>query len=248
MVTTTIMPQYVNKIDVNLFIVFVIFVFSYLIGSFSLSYIIGKYKGINLKENGSKNLGASNTLALIGKRAGLFVLVSDVLKGCVAVLLSFYLTDILYDFVGNIYILDIFKIPLNEFYRFDFNLGFSAFGVILGHIFPFYLRFKGGKGFATYLGVLLAFSFIFNRNGLIIIVMIGILLSVITDYIVVATFTIILCSPIYLFLAVEPVVGFNILFSSLVVFYKHRENIVNIKTGKEMKIRSAFKNKYKMKK
>ena len=121
-----------------------------------------------------------------------------------------------------------------------------ADSAILGHIFPIHLKFKGGKGFATYLGALLTLS-LFNVKILIIPV-IGLVLAFITNYIVAATFTVILLTPLFLFFIEKEIIsGFVLLFVSFVILMKHKENIIHIKDGTEMKIREAFKNKYKEK-
>ena len=108
---------------------------AYLIGSSSMSFYISRFKKIDLKEKGSKNLGASNTLAIIGKKAAAAVLVHDVLKSFFAILAVRILFDI----------------PYNEVHWLLAAVGVAA---VLGHIFPFYLKFKGGKGFATYIGLI----------------------------------------------------------------------------------------------
>lgn len=195
----------------------------YLIGSSSMSFYISKFKKINLKEKGSKNLGASNTLAIIGKKAALAVLVHDVLKSFFAILAVRILFDIQY----------------NEVHWLLAAVGVAA---VVGHIFPFYLKFKGGKGFATYIGLIFGLDW---RLFLAVVVLIF-LVAFITDYIVAGTFSTIAAGPVY-YALIQPNlwVASIVLLGSLVILWKHRENIRNLKNGKEMKIRSAFQNKYK---
>lgn len=195
----------------------------YLIGSSSMSFYISKFKKINLKEKGSKNLGASNTLAIIGKKAALAVLVHDVLKSFFAILAVRILFDI----------------PYNEVQWLLAAVGVAA---VVGHIFPFYLKFKGGKGFATYIGLIFGLDW---RLFLAVVVLIF-LVAFITDYIVAGTFSTIAAGPVY-YALIQPNlwVASIVLLGSLVILWKHRENIRNLKNGKEMKIRSAFQNKYK---
>lgn len=195
----------------------------YLIGSSSMSFYISKFKKINLKEKGSKNLGASNTLAIIGKKAALAVLVHDVLKSFFAILAVRILFDI----------------PYNEVHWLLAAVGVAA---VVGHIFPFYLKFKGGKGFATYIGLIFGLDW---RLFLAVVVLIF-LVAFITDYIVAGTFSTIAAGPVY-YALIQPNlwVASIVLLGSLVILWKHRENIRNLKNGKEMKIRSAFQNKYK---
>lgn len=194
----------------------------YLIGCSSMSFYISKVKKINLKEQGSKNLGASNTLALVGKKAGLAVLVHDVLKSFLVILI----------------IRLCMKIPYNQV---GWLLAVAGVFAVVGHIFPFYLKFKGGKGFATYIGVVMGLDW----RLFIGIVLLIFLVAFITDYIVAGTFSTITVAPLYFAWQQEWVVAAILLSCSLLILYKHRENIVNLKNGKEMKVRSAFANKYK---
>lgn len=200
-----------------------ILLLAYVIGSSSMSFYISKFKKINLKEKGSKNLGASNTLAMIGKKAAAAVLVHDVLKSFFAILA----------------VRIIFDIPYNEVSWLLAAVGVAA---VLGHIFPFYLKFKGGKGFATYIGLIFGLDW---RLFLAIVVLIFVV-AFITDYIVAGTFSTIAAGPVY-YALIQPNlwVALIVLAGSLVILWKHIENIRNLKNGSEMKIRSAFQNKYK---
>lgn len=200
-----------------------ILLLAYLIGSSSMSFYISKFKKINLKEKGSKNLGASNTLAVIGKKAAAAVLVHDVLKSFFAILAVRFLFDI----------------PYNEVHWLLAAVGVAA---VVGHIFPFYLRFKGGKGFATYIGLIFGLDW---RLFLAVVFLIFVV-AFITDYIVAGTFSTIAAGPVY-YALIQPNlwVALIVTAGSLVILWKHRENIQNLKNGNEMKIRSAFQNKYK---
>lgn len=200
-----------------------ILLLAYVIGSSSMSFYISKFKKINLKEKGSKNLGASNTLAMIGKKAAAAVLVHDVLKSFFAILA----------------VRIIFDIPYNEVSWLLAAVGVAA---VLGHIFPFYLKFKGGKGFATYIGLIFGLDW---RLFLAVVVLIFVV-AFITDYIVAGTFSTIAAGPVY-YALIQPNlwVALIVLAGSLVILWKHIENIKNLKNGSEMKIRSAFQNKYK---
>lgn len=107
-------------------------IISYLIGSIPFSYIIGKAKGIDVTKEGSKNPGASNVLRLCGKKAGALAYTCDIGKGIIAV----YISSLL--------------VPYDKSYI----LVISAIAAILGHIYPIFLGFKGGKGVATSAGVM----------------------------------------------------------------------------------------------
>ena len=116
---------------------------SYLLGSIPFGLIIAKILKVDIRTKGSKNIGSTNVTRIIGKKAGALTLFLDFLKGYMSVWLS--LVILFDDF-------DLFKGTL------------CAFSAILGHIFPIWLKFKGGKGVATYLGVLFA---IFPKLGLV---------------------------------------------------------------------------------
>ncbi len=111
----------------------------YVFGLFQTSYIIGKRHGIDIREHGSGNAGTTNMMRTMGTKAGLLTFLGDCLKCIAAVLAARFL-------IGR-WRPDI--LPLLEFY--------AAAGVILGHNFPFYLNFKGGKGIAATAGLVLSF-------------------------------------------------------------------------------------------
>lgn len=106
---------------------------SYLIGSVCFGILISRRLGINLREHGSGNIGCTNVFRVIGKREGFMTLAGDLLKGTAAVWIARAMTD-------------------QERW-----LALAAFSAILGHNFPVFFRFKGGKGVATTFGVLLGY-------------------------------------------------------------------------------------------
>ena len=114
-------------------------ILSYLIGSIPFSIIAGKLlKGIDVREFGSGNAGATNTFRVLGKKAGIPVLILDVFKGFIAVNLVWYTS----------------YVPSSEIYiNLQLTFGIAA---VLGHVFPIYVGFRGGKGVATLLGFMLA--------------------------------------------------------------------------------------------
>jgi len=116
---------------------------AYLIGSIPTSVWIGRaFFGLDIREHGSGNAGATNTFRVLGKPAGLFVFLVDFFKGFGAVKLSF--------------LLQAYPTDSGEFITFQLALGIAA---MLGHIFPIYVGFRGGKGVATLFGVIAAISF-----------------------------------------------------------------------------------------
>ncbi len=126
-----------TPIVITLYVLFIIL--AYLIGSISSSIILGKYfYGIDVREYGSKNPGANNTQRVLGWKMGLLVLAFDIIKGAGATSLVFFFP---------------FTQETNGFVATQIVFGFSA---IMGHVFPVFHNFKGGKGVATMCGVLLA--------------------------------------------------------------------------------------------
>lgn len=111
----------------------------YIFGLFQTSYIYGKMKGIDIRKHGSGNAGTTNTLRVMGKKAGVIVLFCDIMKTGLAMTLVRFLFKNTY---GDI-------LPLLALY--------TGAGAILGHNFPFYLHFKGGKGIACTAGLIIFF-------------------------------------------------------------------------------------------
>lgn len=185
----------------------------YLFGCSSMSFYLSKLHGVDIRSHGSKNLGASNTMILMGWKAGILVALHDILKAALAVILSQMLfPDI--PFIGAV----------------------AGVASVFGHIFPFYLKFKGGKGFASYIGMTLALNWKFA----LILIMIVALITLITDYIVIGTFTTIASVPLYMgFSNQSYVLSLILLIGTAIILYKHRENIVKLKNGTEIGLRSA---------
>lgn len=118
--------------------ILVLIISAYLLGSIPTSVWIGKYfYGIDIREHGSGNAGATNTFRVLGVKPGIIVLIIDILKGSAAVSLA-------YLFENNL--------PANEFIDIEIGLAISA---VLGHLFPVFAGFRGGKGVATLLGATL---------------------------------------------------------------------------------------------
>ena len=115
---------------------------------------------------------------------------------------------------------------------------------ILGHIFPFYLKFKGGKGFASYVGMTLALNWKFA----LVLILIIILVVLISDYIVSGTFSTMVLVPIYLGIINHSILIFGILsIASIVMIFKHKENVVRILNGTEVGLRSANRGEHRVK-
>lgn len=116
-------------------IILIFIILAYLFGSIPTSVWIGKYfYGIDIREHGSGNAGATNTFRVLGKKPGLIVLLIDILKGSAAVSLAYIFEEVL---------------PPQEFTDIEIGLAISS---VFGHIFPVFAGFRGGKGVATLLG------------------------------------------------------------------------------------------------
>lgn len=130
---------------------FLLIVFAYLVGSIPSAVWLGKrfYK-IDVREFGSGNAGATNTFRVLGKKAGIVVLFCDILKGSLSVLLAF---------------LSSYNVNSNQFVNLQLALGIAA---VVGHVFPVFAGFRGGKGVATILGIVICLTPITSALGLIV--------------------------------------------------------------------------------
>ena len=191
----------------NLEIIIVLF-YSYFLGSIPFGLIITKiFLNQDIRNVGSGNIGTTNVLRTGRKSLAIATLIFDILKGYVSVVVTLkYFNDLIY---------------------------FSALICLIGHIFPVWLKFKGGKGVATYLGIILALSFkfgiIFGITWLIIsfIFKYSSLASIIGALIVFAYSTILDNTTLSVFLFI----------TFIIILYTHRENIIRLKDSKETKIK-----------
>ena len=200
-------------------------VISYILGSVPNALWIGKvFKGIDIREHGSRNTGSTNAARVLGPKWGLLTLVLDILKGFVPTLIA---VSLKMDFFQN----------LTNIKNIDFVLvGVCA---ILGHIFSIFLKFKGGKAVATTLGVF------------VILVPKAILFSAIIFFIVFAIFRYVslssICAaillPIFIFLMYRDILIYTFLgiLIAILIILKHRSNIERLKNGTESKF--SLKNK-----
>ncbi len=185
---------------------------AYLIGSISFSYIAGKIFGkIDIREHGSKNAGATNVFRLLGLKAFLFASFFDILKGVVAVLL-----------VRNFH-------PDQ-----DLLIILSAVAAIVGHNWPIFFGFKGGKGIATTIGV------IFGLHALsaIIVMLTMAIIVYFTRYVSLASLVGTLLLPILIYRFVGTNIYYLIFAITLTImaWYRHRANIVRLYNGTESKL------------
>lgn len=191
-------------------------IFSYLLGSIPSAYIAGKIrKSIDIRKAGTGNVGATNVLLVIGPIVAALVYAVDLLKGLIPVLLA-----------GNII-------------GSDLSMGLCGLAAILGHDYPVFLKFSGGKGVATTTGVM------FGINAVIIWIVIFawfIVLVPATNYFILSSLICLLGIPIlmYLFKLSNTFIVFGILYF-LVGLFTHRDAVVRILTGKEKRALSSIR-------
>ena len=187
----------------------------YLLGCSNLAYYISLVRKYDIRQSGTGNLGASNATVLFGWKAGVAVAVHDAGKALLAVLLAKLLFP-------------------------DLEYAGAAAGVaaVLGHNFPFYLNFKGGKGTASFVGLTLALNWKLALAILVILV----LATIITDYIVIGTFSIIVTVPAYMGIFAHNLVLMAIVcIASFAIFFKHWENIGRLIRKEEIGLRSTIR-------
>jgi glycerol-3-phosphate acyltransferase PlsY len=196
-------------------------VLAYLIGSLPSAVWLGQaYYGIDVRDFGSGNAGATNTFRVLGTRAGIFVMALDIFKGLTAVTLATVWMQL--GFIAE-----------SQLVFFKLVFGVTA---VMGHIFPIYVGFKGGKGVATLLGMVLGI------NPLIAVTCIAVFLIVLllTKYVSLSSILGTLTFPIMLMITdIEPNELILIIFGftfSMVVLFTHKKNVHRILNGTENKV------------
>ena len=205
-----------------MFVYIFIAIVAYLIGSVNFSVLISKkMAGFDVRTKGSGNAGTTNVLRTVGKKAAVITLLADILKGVVAIIIAVIL--------GNI--------ASNSDKALLVQI--AGIAVILGHTFPIFFEFKGGKGVATSLGILLVTN---SQIGLICLVF-AIVLMVITKMVSVGSIGAAILFPILtLFISENYIVtegsGYFVysIIVALIVIFNHRTNIKRLIEGKENKI------------
>ena len=192
----------------------------YLLGCSNMAFYLGKLRKVDFRSGGSGNLGASNAMILMGWFAGVLVAVHDIAKTVLAVYLAWRL------FPGVPFVREL-----------------AAVAAVVGHIYPFYLKFKGGKGFASYYGMVLALNWKYAL-GLAIAVLI---LTLVTDFIVIGTMTTVASFPLFAWYTRGWITLLIVLAASAVVIWKHRENFERLRNGTEVGLRKANKGELRAK-
>lgn len=185
--------------------VYLLIVFAYLLGSVSSAIIFCRLAGLpDPRENGSHNPGATNVLRIGGKFSALGVLLFDILKGSLPVLLAFN-----------------FKLEPSE-------IGLIALAACLGHIFPLFFRFRGGKGVATAFGVLLSISFAASAAGL----CTWLIVFLLFGYSSLSAVITALIMPFYIWWFL-PEFTFPVALVCCLLVYRHHDNIQRLWRGQE---------------
>ena len=192
----------------------IIIIIAYLLGNISTSYIIGKrIAGVDIRTQGSGNAGSTNVLRTLGKKAGALTFGGDVLKGFIAVWIAKMIAYVVHVDVTTCAYL-------------------AVVAVVLGHNYPAFLGFKGGKGVATSLGSMLA------MNPVIALACLGffIIIVALTKYVSLGSILGIGLSPILMLINHNIKGVWVTLFLTISVAYTHKENIKRLLNGTERKI------------
>ena len=185
-----------------------VFVYSYLLGSIPFGLIITKiFLGKDIRKVGSGNIGTTNVLRTGKKSLAACTLLFDVLKGYFSILITYnYFNDLIY---------------------------LSALICFIGHIFPIWLKFKGGKGVATYLGVILGISL----NLGIVFGVTWIVIALIFRYSSLSSILGSMSVWIYSISFANEMQSYFLFFLFVIIFFTHKENIIRLKNSKETKIK-----------
>lgn len=192
---------------------FVLSVVAYMVGSLPFGYWVGLARGIDIRQQGSGNIGATNVWRVLGARAGLIVLVLDILKGFAP---TFWLPNVLAHLTG-----------LEATAEHGLLFGTCA---ILGHVASPFLRFRGGKAVATSLGVILALTPLVGVVGLVVFAV----LFVLTRYVSLSSLVGAVATALSVqFLSDSVAVRIVYVLVALLLIYRHRSNITRLMRGEE---------------
>jgi len=219
-----------------MFLLAIIVILSYLVGSIPTSIIVTKAaRGIDIRQHGSGNAGGTNVMRVLGWKQGLLVILFDVLKGVftVVVIARLYYGPLPFENVS----------PFDDFTLVQIIAGLSG---VIGHIWTIFAKFKGGKGIATALGMLL----ILVTVDMLIAIGVFVLVVTISRYVSLGSLIGAISIPISLVLREnvfhEHISGYTtllpfIIFITLLVIYTHRKNVIRLLNGTENKL--SFKKK-----
>ncbi len=191
---------------------------AYFLGSIPFALIIALPQGIDPRKEGSKNPGATNVARLLGKKWGFLTFLGDSGKGILALLIAFLLT------------------PYLAFSK-ELILAGAGFFSILGHLFSIFLKFRGGKGVATTIGVFL----ILTPKAIFLSLLIFLLGVALSGFVSVGSLLATASLPIFIYFFNYPKIYFYIsIVLSLLIWFKHRENIKRLLKGEEKTWKRTF--------
>lgn len=198
---------------------------AYLLGSIPTAVWIGRaFYNVDVREYGSGNAGATNTFRVLGKKAGIPVLLIDCLKGFAAVMLAGF-------FVEE-------PISTDALMNYKLALGIAA---VVGHIFPVFAGFRGGKGIATLLGLMLAIHY----SGALIAMLVFLVVFATTKFVSLGSMTAALSFPFVIVLVFHTTIPSLIVFSmfiAILVLITHQKNIERLMRREESKANISIKN------
>lgn len=202
-------------------------VIGYLFGLFQTGYIYGKLNGVDIRTKGSGNSGTTNALRVMGKKAGLIVFIGDVLKLCLACYVTMHL------FNGGL-----FHTGWGELLML-----YTGMGVVLGHNYPCYLKFRGGKGIAVTAGMILMLGWEFVIIEAVIFLAVVILSRYVSLGSIIVVITLFLSWTVLGYLGVTAVTGSLYVESCIVLLvwaalaiWRHHSNIGRLARGNENKL------------
>ncbi len=182
----------------------------YGLGCINPAYFFAKAKGFDIRTRGSMSAGASNAKTTMGWKYGIICALYDACKAVLAMII----------------VRDVLKYS-------EYVVIVTGCATVIGHIFPFYLNFKGGKGFAAYIGMVFTLNW---KLGLILLG-IGIVLSLLTNWVVMATLTFILSFPVYNVITEASIVTIIVtILTTLLILYKHIPNFKKMMNNTEIGI------------
>ena len=198
----------ITALELGLMNIFLVILFAYLIGSIPFGIIISKIMGLgNLRNIGSGNIGATNVLRTGNKLAAILTLIFDLLKGAIAVIITYYIFN-------------------------DTTAQIAALSSFLGHCFPIWLKFKGGKGVATFIGISLA---LYWPAG-ILICLTWVLTAYLSRISSLSALISSLSSILWVWILGVPSAVFVMTVLTILIWYRHIENIKRIIKNTEPKI------------
>lgn len=200
-------------------------ILSYLLGSISGSMFLGKFKKVDIRNLGSGNAGGTNALRTMGKKFALGVILIDIIKGYFAV-----------EFISILYL---FPASINSSIT-SLTPSICGLGVVIGHVYPLYYNFKGGKGAGTMVGVLLSiypFSLIFCLAF-------WIVSLILTGYVgfstIIAGISLPICVTFFYNTGILTPFGIFTIFISIFILYTHRANINRMILGEENRFKNVM--------